>query len=189
MGLADFLFSPTQQKILGPLLMSPGRSYRVLELLRMAGSGRGGAQVQLNKLLKAGVLLEEWSGNQKHIQINTNFPFYSELRSICLKSFGLIEKFRQILSDKKGQIKRAFIFGSIASGKDTATSDIDLMVIGEVGYLDLLDLIVAAEIELGRTIHINFHSEEEWDKKQKMDSVILDILQKPILEIFPNDAA
>ncbi len=113
MSIADFLISPRQQRLLAHLLAQPGKSFAVTELLRLSGAGRGAGQLQLKKLLDAGVVLDERLGNQRRIRANTSFPLYPELRSICLKSFGFGEKLRAALEPLANGINQAFVFGSV----------------------------------------------------------------------------
>lgn len=187
MSITDFLFTRAQQRILGPLLLNPSRKFKLTELLRLSGPGRGAGQLQVAKLIRAGVLTEEHLGNQRHIRINEEFPLYPELRSICLKSFGLKEKLTEVVRPIASQISEAFVFGSVAQGADRPDSDIDLMVIGSVDLISLMNVIVPAEQELGRPIHVNLHDPEEWELLKQSDSVIASISEGQILRILPND--
>jgi len=56
MGIADFLVSRRQQRLLAPLLTQAGRSFSLSELLRLSGAGRSAGQLQLQKLLTAGAV-------------------------------------------------------------------------------------------------------------------------------------
>ena len=92
MSIADFLFSRLQQKLLAPLLLNPERQFNLTELLAYAGTVRNAGQLQIFKMLSVGLLQEERIGNVRQLHIKKAFPFYAELRSICLKSFGLKQK-------------------------------------------------------------------------------------------------
>ena len=52
-------------------------------------------------------------------------PLYPELRNLVLKTVGLADILRAALQDERIQV--AFVFGSIAEGKETADSDVDLL--------------------------------------------------------------
>lgn len=168
------------------MLAQPGRSFAVTELLRLSGAGRGAGQLQIKKLLEAGVVLDERLGNQRRIRANTNFPLYPELRSIWLKSFGFGEKLRAALTPLANGISQAFIFGSAAKGTDRYDSDIDLMVVGTVGLIELNEVLAAIEQELGRKIHVSLYNPEEW-QAAKQDAMIARILSEPILKVLPDD--
>lgn len=184
MGLADFMFTDRQQRMLGPLLLNPGQSYGTLELIRRSGAGIGAGQNQLRKLEHAGVIKTFMIGNQRRIEIDPAFPLYPELRAICLKSFGLAEALRQGLAPLRAQIEQAFIFGSLAEGTDRADSDIDLMIIGTASLLELNEQLDRLEQQLSRLIHLNTHRPEEWATLQT-DPVIQPILSGPRIPLWP----
>ncbi|MDO8275832.1 MAG: nucleotidyltransferase domain-containing protein, partial [Serpentinimonas sp.] len=72
MSIADFMFTPSLQRVLGATLLQPERSFTLQELLRLADSGRGGAQKQVDRLVQVGVLKEEARrGRQRSIRANT----------------------------------------------------------------------------------------------------------------------
>lgn len=186
MSLADFLLTSRQQKILAPLLLNPGHSYRLSELLAMSGTGRGASQKHIDNFVQAGLLQEERRGNQRCLQINRDFPLYEDLRSICLKSFGLGEGLKTVLEPLANRITEAFVFGSVASGTDRAESDIDLMVIGSVSLISLMDVIAPFEKRLHRSIHINLYDDGIWQKLITRDPVIQQIIKSPTIRIVHN---
>jgi predicted nucleotidyltransferase len=186
MGIADFLLSHREQRLLGLLLLHPQRSFSLTELLAHAGAGRGAGQLAIKHLLDAGVLVDEPVGRNRQIRINPKFPLFPELRSICLKSFGLVEALREALHPLAGAIVEAFVFGSVAAGTDTAGSDIDLMVIGKAEMLQVLDALAKAEKDLGRPVHLTLYSPAEWRKLKKSDAVVRKILDSPQLKVLPD---
>src|SRR4051812_33802775 len=129
MSSADFLFTPTVQRVLAATLANPDRSFLLSELLDLAAGGRGGAQQQIERLLQAGVLTEEpRRGRQRSIRANKDFFLFDELSSIARKSFGVKEPLMRALEPFGDSIREAFVFGSVAKGSDNGRSDIDLAV-------------------------------------------------------------
>jgi hypothetical protein len=105
---------PTVQRVQGTTLVHPEQSFTPQELLRRAASGRRSAQQQIDRLAHAGVLVvEPRRGRQRSIRANTEFFLYPELRSIALKTFGLIAPIREALQVYADRIEEAFIFGSV----------------------------------------------------------------------------
>lgn len=186
MSLADILLTPRQQKMLAPMLLNPGQSYRLSELLALSGAGRGASQKHIDNFVRAGLLQEERRGNQRCLQINQDFPLYKDLRSICLKTFGLSEVLKVALEPLSSQITEAFIFGSVASNTDRADSDIDLMVIGSVLLIPLMDAVAPIEKILGRSIHVNLHDDAAWQDLLANDPVIQRIINLPTIRILRN---
>jgi predicted nucleotidyltransferase len=187
MSAIDFLFTPTVQRVLGTVLTQPDQSFSLQELLRRAGAGRGSAQQQIDRLVKAGVLLDEpRRGRQRSIRANTEFFLYSELRSIALKTFGLAEPVREALKPYADRIEEAFIFGSIVKGSDTGRSDVDLMIIGTVPQLDLFDAASQLQQQLGRMVQFNVYEPAEWRDLVRNDPVVSQIANGPKLQVLPH---
>lgn len=186
MASVDFLFTPTVQRVLGTTLGQPERSFTLQELLRQADAGRGSAQKQIDRLIEAGVLMEDpRRGRQRSIRANTAFFLYPELRSIALKTFGLIAPLREALQAHADRIDEAFIFGSVVKGTDTAKSDIDVMVVGTVAPLDLFEVSSQLQQKLGRVVQFNVYEPQEWRHLAKEDPVVSQIVQGPKLQVMP----
>jgi len=77
-----------------------------------------------------------------------------------LKTEAIGDRLREALSTL-GDIRVAFIYGSTAKGTEVTSSDIDLMVIGEID-LDILNRTIDnVEDELGRTVNYTLFSAKE----------------------------
>lgn len=187
MGIADFMFTPSVQRVLGVVLTHPQQSYTLQELLRLAATGRGSTQQQIDRLVQAGVLAEEpRRGRQRSIRANTSFLLYPELSSIARKSFGLAEPLRSALEPFSGLIEQAFLFGSVVKGTDTHRSDIDLVVVGTVPLLDLNDALSKVEQDLSRPIHLSLYEPAEWRALLQSDPVLAQIAGGPKLTLLPH---
>jgi len=131
LSMADALFSGTQQRVLGLLFGQPARSFYATELITLAGIGSGAVQRELVRLERSGLVTVRAVGNQKHYQANADAPLFSELCGMVLKTMGLADPLREALRPFEKQIDAAFVYGSVAKGRDTASSDVDVMVISD----------------------------------------------------------
>jgi predicted nucleotidyltransferase len=187
MSSVDFLFTPTIQRVLATTLLHPNESFTLQELLRRADSGRGSAQKQIDRLVDAGVLIDEpRRGRQRSIRANTEFFLYAELRNIALKTFGLIEPVRDALQAYADHIQEAFIFGSVVKGTDTEKSDIDVMIIGTVPQLELFEVASQLQQKLGRTVQFNVYEPTEWRELVENDPVVAQIVNGLKLQVTPH---
>lgn len=188
-SLADALFSTTQQRVLGLLFGQPDRSFYATELIGLAGVGSGGVQRELARLAQSGLVTVRSVGNQKHYQANPDAPVYGELCGIVRKTFGLADPLRVALAPLAGQIKCAFVFGSVAKRQDTASSDIDLMVISDsLSYADMFGALELASAQLGRTINPTIYSTQELAKRiQQGDAFITRVLAQPKLWLIGGE--
>jgi len=173
-SLSEALFSKTQRRVLGLLFGNPDRSYYANEIVRFAGAGIGTVQRELERLAAVGLLTVTRIGNQKHYQANRQSPIFEELRGIVLKTFGVADVLREALAPFAGRIREAFIYGSVAKGMDTASSDIDVMVVADdLSYSDIFPPLAEAENKLGRTINPTVYSQTELRRKLAEDNAFL----------------
>jgi len=161
------LFSEIQQKILTILYLNPDKDFYTNEIIRYVKAGTGATQRELEKFVHAGLITVKKVGNQKRYQANAQLPYYKDLRSIVLKTFGLldiiVEELRPLLENK---IKFAFVYGSFAKQMDSESSDIDLMLIGDdLSYADIFQSIEKMETILERKINPSLYSPSEWQRK------------------------
>jgi len=188
-GLADALFSPVQQRLLGLLFGQPDRRFQSAEIIRLADSGVGAVHRQLSRLAEAGWLTALRIGNQKHYQANRACPVFAELHGLVVKTVGVVEPLRQALEPKAKSIHAAFVYGSVAKGTDTARSDIDLMVISDrLGYPDLFEALQSAEAVLARPVNPSVMSLAEWRaQRSRKDSFASRIAAQPRLLVTGSD--
>ncbi|MGH8863073.1 MAG: transcriptional regulator [Burkholderiales bacterium] len=180
-GLGDALFAGTRQRVLGLLFGSPGRSYYAKELIRMAAGGSGAVQRELERLTRSGLVSVRPIGNQKHYQANPESPIFAELCAVARKTFGLADPLREALGTLGPRIHAAFVYGSVAKRQDTATSDIDLMVVADkLSFADLLTALEPATSAIGRQVNPTILSKRELAQRIKDgSSFVTRVLAQP----------
>jgi predicted nucleotidyltransferase len=185
-ALADVLFTPVQQRVLGLLFGQPERRFQSAELIRLAGAGTGAVHRLLTRLAATGLLRVETVGNQKFYQANERAPVYAELVGLVRKTVGLAGPLQAALAPLAGRIAAAFVYGSVAKGSDRAASDIDLMVItDDLDYAALTAALAAAEESLARPVNPNLMSRAEWRRKRaEPDSFAARIAAQPKLFVI-----
>ena len=83
------------------------------------------------------------------------------------------------------QIDWAFIYGSVASDKETADSDIDLMIIGDISFSQVVSLLYLVQKTLGREINPKIYSREEWIMMTKSKNAFAnELLLKPRMDVI-----
>jgi predicted nucleotidyltransferase len=180
-GVAGALFTKAQQRVLGVLFGNPGRSFYVNEIIALAGCGAGAVHRELARLAGTELVTVTRVGNQKHYQANAAAAVYEELRGLILKTCGLADVISAALVPVTSQITAAFIFGSVAKGRDTASSDIDLMVVSDsLGYSELFAALEGATAQLGRTVNPTVYSRKELAKRLSQDNAFVErVLSQP----------
>ncbi|MGH8203304.1 MAG: transcriptional regulator [Steroidobacteraceae bacterium] len=188
-GLADALFSVSQQRVLARFFGQPGRSYYANELISATGGGSGAIQRELAKLERSGLIIAERRGAQKHYKANPASPLYEELCGIVRKTVGLVEPLREALQPYAGKIKAAFVYGSVAKRQDTVSSDVDLMIISDdLDFATLVKPIMSVEEILGRAVNPNLFKTDEFARRRREpDSFIARVMQLPKLWIVGDE--
>lgn len=187
-GLADALFTKTQQRVLGALFGQPDRSFYARELIALTGAGSGAVQRELARLERSRLVLSERRGAQKHYRANPASPLFGELGAIAHKTFALAEPLRQALAPLASQIRAAFVFGSVAKREDTARSDIDLMVVSEsLGIAELIEVLFPIEPKLGRPVNPITLTSAEYTQRRKDGSFVHRVSEQPKLWILGGE--
>lgn len=188
-SLADALFTNTQQRVLARLFGQPGRSFYASELIALAEAGSGAVQRELARLAQSGLLTVKPVGNQKHYQANRAAPIFTELCGIVQKTVGLAEPLRAALEPLARQIEVAFVYGSVAKREDTASSDIDLMIVSDaLSFADTFEALEHASARLGRAVNPNILSRKELASGLKEgDAFLKRVLAQPKIWLIGGD--
>jgi predicted nucleotidyltransferase len=165
-SLSNALFTKVQQRVLALIFGQPERSFYTSEIIRNVKSGSGAVERELSRLQRSGLVSVERIGNQKHYRANHHSPIFTELQGLVIKTVALTEPLRKSLEPYSHKIKAAFVYGSVAKGTDTASSDIDLMVVGdELDYSGVHAALQNAEDALHRSVSPTFLSFKDWRRK------------------------
>lgn len=122
------------------------------EIIRLVGKGQGATQRELRNLVDAGILTSETDHGRTYFRVNQSCPIYPELRSLVEKTAGLSMVLARALGCVKG-VHLAFVFGSVARGDARADSDVDLAVVGDARFREVVAALRPAQETLGREIN------------------------------------
>jgi DNA-binding transcriptional ArsR family regulator len=165
-SVIEAILPPTRREILATLLLEPGRSWYLSDLAGHLGRRNPSSlQRELESLVAAGVVVRRQEGNRVYFQSNRACPVYPELLGLLAKTTGLAEVVREALAGLAKRIRVAFIHGSIARSEEHATSDVDLMIIGDVGLAEVSLALRAAENQLSRSVNASIYTAAEFSAK------------------------
>lgn len=173
-GIADALFSTTQQRVLALLFGQPQRSFFTNELIGLVGAGSGVVQREVRRLVESGLVLSTRMGSQKHYQANPKAPIFKELRSIVTKTLGPAEILRAALVPLGDAVRLALVYGSVAKGNDTAHSDIDLLIVSDTLALEqIYAALLPVEQQLGRRVSPTLYTVADFRRRQSKGNAFL----------------
>lgn len=163
--------------ILGYMFLHEDAELYVNEMARKFSLDDGNLSRKLKELEREGILKCRERGHECYYSLNRNYPLLKEYKGIVLKTVGLEQKLRGALRRIFG-IKEAFIFGSYAGGTMDASSDIDLLVVGEHDTLALQKEITALQKEVDREINVISMDADDYKAKLKKDSFLKSLVKK-----------
>jgi len=184
-GLLEALFGKTRRSILALLFSHTEESFHLRKILRLAGISPGAGQRELKRLSDTGLVLRTVKENQVLFQANPQCPIFDELKSLITKTAGVVDVLRAALEPLAGRISIALLYGSLACGRAGAESDIDLLVVGEVSFEDVVENIARAQDSLRREINPLVMSLGEYlSRLSKGDHLLDAILKSPYIPVI-----
>ena len=163
-ALAEILSSRVRAEIFRLLFGVPRGGLHTREIHRRTQLSLGTVQQELRKLQRLGLIASSKDGNRVSYQANKVYPLYVEIHRLVLKTSGLVEVLGTALTDAR--IEWAFVFGSIARGEETAGSDVDLMIIGDLGLRAVTGLLSGVADQIGREINPHVLRRTEFLKRK-----------------------
>lgn len=160
--VASGLLGKTRRELLAVCFANPSHTYYLRELARILGASPGTVQREVGLLTRMGLLLRSRRGRHVFYQANAGSPVFPEVFALLQKTMGAADVLRAALAPLADRIQSAAIFGSLASGKATHKSDADLLVIGDVEFAEVSDLLAPAERRLGREVQAVVYTRERF---------------------------
>lgn len=143
--------------------------------------------VELQNLEAFGLLKSKVDGSQKYYWIDEQFFLYEDFQKLILKTEGVIKTLKDELSILQN-IDFLFVYGSFASGKANSQSDIDLFIVGNLNYENLIEVIGKNEKKLERPINFTIYKKEELITRiQNQDSFVLNVINSPKILLIGNE--
>ena len=187
MSAINSIFPRARAEIIRLLFPDPARRLHLRDLVRQSGLAVRTLQQEVAKLTAVDLLLEERDGNRRYFRANAEHPIFPELQGIAVKTTGLHDQLEKALAGLEG-VQLAFVYGSLASGEATSSSDIDILVIGTVGLRVLAPRLREVSDTLLREVNPHILSSETLARKTRAgDAFVRNVLQSPKLWIQGND--
>ena len=149
-SLPSLLFPEYRRRVLGLLLLRPDEALHGREIARRTGLAAGTITRELTRLAEVGLLKREKRGNQQLYSADTAGPIFAELASILRKTSGMADVLIEALAPLAPKLRLAFVFGSVALGRETAGSDADLILVGFASFREVVELLFPVQATLGK---------------------------------------
>jgi len=120
-----------------------------------------------------------------YIQADQECPVFIELRGLLSKTAGLVDLLRDALLPFVDRIQIAFVYGSIARAEETSVSDIDLLIVGQVGLREIAPGLREAQKQTSREVNPKLYRFQELAKRlAAREHFALSVLDKPKLFVI-----
>lgn len=171
--LDSIITSKTRVRLLLKFFLNSDTRAYLRSLAEEFNESTNSIRVELNRLSEAGLLTSENEGNTVLYQANVKHPLFGDIQSIIKKMVG-IDKILEHILVKLGNVKQAYVTGDYAQGKDSGI--IDLMLVGEINQVYLLELIGKVEKVINRKIRFVIFSEKEFKEKASLHTNVSSLL-------------
>lgn len=189
MDIAKIFTSKTRKELFRLYFTNPDREYYLRELERILGIPVSMVRKELLHLEQDGIFSSKKQGNLTYFYLNKDYPLFEELKSIVDKTIGVQGLLRKTLQTIE-KIEIAFIYGSYAKREESAASDIDLFIIGDINEDALVTVIRKAEKILKREINYGLYARQDFQKKkQEGESFILELMKNPKIFLIGDEDA
>ena len=186
-SLASTLLPGYRRRVLGLLLLRPEEALHGREIARRTGLPAGTLTRVLKRLTDVGLLKREKRGNQQVYSADTSCPVFNEVAGILRKTSGLADVLAEALAPAAQQLRAAFVFGSMAQGREIGASDVDLLLIGDIGFAEAVNLLYPAQATLGREVNPKVFTAVEFSTKVAVEPFLRDVLAKPKVFLIGNE--
>jgi uncharacterized protein len=175
--------SRTRARMLRFFLLNSDQEYHISEIIRRNMTRKSDVLREINNFKKIKFILERIRKGKKYYILNTNFPFYPELRNLVVKSniypqCSSLGKIKYI-----GDVKLALISGVFLNYSKSKADMI--LVANSINRRKLKNLINSIEAEIGKEIkYVLINSEELKYRLNMLDRFLLEFFEGPHDEII-----
>ena len=164
-SLSATLFGKTRRAVLALLYSHTDESFYLRQITRAAGSGMGAVQRELKKLSESGIILRTTRGKQIYYKANPDCPIYDEIKSLVMKTAGIGEILKAAFVPLTDLINVAFLFGSLVRGDERSSSDVDVLVVGNVSFAEVVSALGQVQETIRREINPIVYPPKEFRSK------------------------
>jgi hypothetical protein len=159
--LETLISSKTRVKLLLKFFLNSNTESYLRGLESEFGDSSNAIRIEINRLEQAGMLTTETSGNKKMYKANKKHPLFNEIHSIVMKYVGLDRVIEDVI-ERLGEVRKVFLVGEFSKGLNSDI--IDLIFVGNIDKVYLLNLIEKTEALMSRKIRYINYSDEQFAK-------------------------
>jgi predicted nucleotidyltransferase len=180
--MIDALFgSKTRVKLLHLFLNNPNRAFYVREITRKIDEQINSVRRELANMLSIGIIQSDSSNNRLYYEVNQSYVYYEPLKAIFGdNAYGTEQSTPVAATDWSkrlkalGDVRVAMLSGSLVRG---STSDVDVLLAGNVNKTQLKRFVKQMEEEEGHSLNYTVMPYEEFYYRMSIkDRFIINII-------------
>ncbi len=186
--LLKLFANPTLAVTLSLFLLNPDEEFYQSAIVKKTKFALVQVQRALKILEEIGLITSVKRGRMVYYQAARTFPGFEDLKNLFFKTIALGENIRQALMPFGEKIHFAFIFGSVAKGKESADSDIDLFIVADLSLRELSKALGPLSKELQRDLNpVLFDRAELMKRISEKDHFITEVIDAAKIWIIGDE--
>ena len=183
--MLDVLFgSAVRVAVLRQLLLHPNREIHLRDLIGRTGAAPRSVQVEVDRLVRGGILRQRRSGNRRYLSANVGYRLYQPLMLLLERSVGVLPAIEETLA-ASADIDGAVVFGSVARGDTTPASDVDLLIVGDIALRAVVKLLRPLEEHFDVEINPVVMTRQEYERRcRDAEPFITSVLRSPTIDLI-----
>lgn len=169
--------NPSLAETLGLFLLNPETEFCQSAIVKKTHHALVQVQRAVKTLEEIGLVSSERRGRMVYYKAIRSHPGFEDLKRLFLKTIVIGDCIRDAFGPMAEKIDWAFIYGSVASGQESADSDIDLFIIADLTLKELSKALGPLSRNLGRELNPILLKKEEFLKRvQNNDHFVAEIV-------------
>jgi predicted nucleotidyltransferase len=180
--------NPAVLDVLALLMLHPDRQFYQREIATLTQNTVLQAQRALNRIQDAGLVEKNRMGNRVYYIACRDHPAFEDLKRVLIKTVALGDQLRSVLLPLESKVLLSFVYGSVASGAENATSDVDLLLVGDLSSRQAARVFGPLGRELGREFNSVIYPKKEFlNKARSGNQFIKQVLAAPKIWLIGSE--
>ena len=186
--LSNLIQSKVKRKLLRLFLFNKNKKFHTRELSRLIEEPISAIQREVKKLVDLQLIIRYPESNLINYFVNTQNPFYEEIKNVILKASTEPKDFFKMLINTKSLLFIA-LYGECVRSPMKFSESIKLFVVGSMSEEVLHDYLKAIMDIFNREYELFYVDKLTFDKKRSHDKKMIQILTGKSTNVLKDETA
>ena len=180
--------SKVKRKLLKLFLFNKNKKFHTRELSRVVEEPISAVQREIKKLLELQIIVKLPEGNLVNYFVNTQSPFFEDLKAVILKTTTEPKDFFRLLINTK-TIQKIYLHGETVKSPMKFSEPVKLLIVGTMDEPDVHEYITAIMEIFNRDYELIYLDPDAFEKSKLDGGQMGGILKsKSLLQLKNNDS-